>query len=113
VIELSGSSASQWGTRDLHFYQKEQIKRVRVVRRADGYYVQFGIDQERMEKHEPTNPMVGIDEPGNLTIDSGNPRPNQRLWTGRMSITYCPFEQQLPQQSWILPSQCLHRARSA
>ena len=50
-----------WGTRDLHFYQKEQIKRVRVVRRADGYYVQFSIDQERNEQHEPTNRMLGID----------------------------------------------------
>jgi putative transposase len=50
-----------WGTRDLHFYQKEQIKRVRVIRRADGYYVQFSIDTERIEKHEPTNRMVGID----------------------------------------------------
>jgi putative transposase len=50
-----------WGTRDLHFYQKEQIKRVRVVRRADGYYVQFSIDQERIEKHEHTFRMVGID----------------------------------------------------
>lgn len=26
-----------WGTRDLHYYQIEQIKRVRVVRRADGW----------------------------------------------------------------------------
>jgi putative transposase len=50
-----------WGTRDLHFYQKEQIKRVRVVRRADGYYVQFSIDQERTEYRVPTNRMVGID----------------------------------------------------
>ena len=50
-----------WGTRDLHFYQKEQIKRVRVVRRADGYYVQFSIDQERNEKHEPTHRMLGVD----------------------------------------------------
>jgi putative transposase len=50
-----------WGTRDLHFYQKEQIKRVRVVRRADGYYVQFSIDQERNSQHEPTNRMLGID----------------------------------------------------
>jgi putative transposase len=50
-----------WGTRDLHFYSKEQIKRVRVVRRADGYYVQFSIDQERNEQHETTNRMVGID----------------------------------------------------
>src|SRR4028118_423356 len=37
-----------WGTRDLHFYQLKQIKRVRLVRRADGYYVQFCIDQERI-----------------------------------------------------------------
>ena len=36
-----------WGTRDLHCYQIEQIKRVRVVRRADGYYTQFCVDVER------------------------------------------------------------------
>ena len=50
-----------WGTRDLHFYQLKQIKRVRVVRRADGYYVQFCIDQERIEKREPTNRTIGLD----------------------------------------------------
>ena len=50
-----------WGTRDLHFYQLKQFKRVRVVRRADGYYVQFCIDQERLEKREPTAHNVGID----------------------------------------------------
>ncbi len=27
------------GTRDLHFYQLAQIKRVRLVKRADGYFV--------------------------------------------------------------------------
>jgi putative transposase len=27
-----------WRTRDLHFYQLKQIKRARVVRRADDYY---------------------------------------------------------------------------
>jgi len=31
------------GTWDLGFYQREQIKRVCIVRRADGYYVQFAI----------------------------------------------------------------------
>jgi putative transposase len=66
----------RWGTRDLHFYrqsptegdppaalahQLKQFKRVRVVRRADGYYVQFCIDQERLEKREPTFKTVGID----------------------------------------------------
>jgi len=32
------------GTRDLHFYQISQIKRVRLVKRADGVYVQFCVD---------------------------------------------------------------------
>ncbi|BAY45597.1 transposase [Scytonema sp. HK-05] len=50
-----------WGTRDLHFYQLKQIKRVRVVRRADGYYVQFCLNQERLDKKEPTLKTVGID----------------------------------------------------
>ncbi|HBL11977.1 MAG TPA: transposase [Cyanobacteria bacterium UBA11162] len=50
-----------WGTRDLHFYQLKQIKRVRVVRRADGYYVQFCLDVERIEKREPTNKTIGLD----------------------------------------------------
>jgi putative transposase len=31
------------GTYDLNYYQLDQIKRVRLVRRADGYYCQFAI----------------------------------------------------------------------
>jgi len=50
-----------WGTRDLHFYQIKQLKRVRVVRRADGYYVQFCVDHDRVEKRSPTLKTVGID----------------------------------------------------
>ncbi len=50
-----------WGTRDLHFYQLNQIKRVRVVRRADGYYAQFCLDVERVEKREPTGKTLGLD----------------------------------------------------
>ena len=49
------------GTRDLNFYQISQIKRVRVVRRADGYYAQFCVDAEREIKHEYTGKIVGID----------------------------------------------------
>ena len=48
------------GTRDLHFYQKEQIKRVRVIRRTDGYYCQFCIDYNRVENHVWTGRTVGI-----------------------------------------------------
>ncbi len=50
-----------WGSRDLHYYQLDQIKRVRVVRRADGYYVQFCIDHTREEKKELTGKNIGLD----------------------------------------------------
>jgi putative transposase len=50
-----------WGTRDLHYYQLDQIKRVRIVRRADGYYVQFCLNQDRLEQREPTGKTVGLD----------------------------------------------------
>ena len=50
-----------WGTRDLNFYQISQIKRIRVVRRADGYYAQFCVDVDREIKHEYTGSIVGID----------------------------------------------------
>jgi putative transposase len=49
------------GTRDLHFYQINQIKRVRLVKRADGVYVQFCIDVDRFENIEPTGKTVGLD----------------------------------------------------
>src|SRR5579875_1239192 len=37
------------------------IKRVRIVRRADGYYCQFAIDAERQIEHIPTGKQAGID----------------------------------------------------
>jgi putative transposase len=49
------------GTRELNFYTKEQIKRVRLVRRADGYYAQFCIDIERIEDLTPTGKTIGLD----------------------------------------------------
>ncbi len=39
----------------------DQIKRVRIVHRADGYYVQFGVKAERAIVHQPTGKQVGID----------------------------------------------------
>lgn len=56
---FKAGSFKLWGTRHLHFYQLDQIKRVRVVRRADGYYAQFCIDVERIEKREPTGKTIG------------------------------------------------------
>jgi putative transposase len=39
----------------------QQIKRVRLVQRADGYYCQFAVQTERKIAHEPTGKQVGID----------------------------------------------------
>jgi putative transposase len=49
------------GTRDLHLYSIDQIKRVRIVRRADGYYIQFCIRVERTESVEPSGRAIGLD----------------------------------------------------
>jgi transposase len=70
-----------WGTRDLHYYQLDQIKRVRIVRRADGYYIQVCLDVERVEAHEFQNTMVGIDVGLNhfYTDSDGNQIENPRF----------------------------------
>jgi putative transposase len=49
------------GGYDLNFYQISQIKRVRIVRRADGYYVQFCIDTNVRIESQPTGRAVGLD----------------------------------------------------
>jgi putative transposase len=38
-----------------------QIKRVRLIKRANGYYVQFAVKTERQMALEPTGRQVGID----------------------------------------------------
>jgi putative transposase len=42
-------------------FPTEQIKRVRIVQRADGYYVQFTVKVARCIVHQPTGKQVGID----------------------------------------------------
>jgi len=49
------------GTRDLNFYPLDQIKRVRLVRRADGVYVQFCVDVNRLEVLESSGTAIGLD----------------------------------------------------
>ncbi|MBE9115000.1 transposase [Lusitaniella coriacea LEGE 07157] len=49
------------GSYDLHCYQISQIKRVRILRRADGYYVQFCIDTDARVEKEPTGWAIGVD----------------------------------------------------
>ena len=53
------------GSRDLNYFQMDQIKRVRIVKRADGFYVQFNIKEDvraiKSKEYEPTKHCVGID----------------------------------------------------
>jgi putative transposase len=49
------------GTWDLHFYQIAQIKRVRLVKRADGVYVQFCVGVDRKEHIEPSGNTIWFD----------------------------------------------------
>lgn len=49
------------GTVPLNQYDREKIKRVRLLRKADGYYAQFVIDVERQEADCYTGQMVGLD----------------------------------------------------
>jgi putative transposase len=70
------------GTWDLNFYQIDQIKRVRVVRRADGYYVQFVIKIEHQVDVKPTGKTIGLDVGlKELYTDSnGYSEPNPRFY---------------------------------
>jgi len=46
---------------DDEWLQGKLIKRVRIVRRADGYYVQFCIQINRREAIEPSQSAIGLD----------------------------------------------------
>jgi putative transposase len=58
---FKGGAFELWTSRDLVWYSEKQISRVRVIRRADGYYAQFLIDWDRREHHKFQGEMVGID----------------------------------------------------
>ena len=49
------------GTYDLHFYPIELIKRVRLIRRADGYYCQFILSVDMKIDTSPANSVIGLD----------------------------------------------------
>ena len=49
------------GTRSIETFPLGQIKRVRLVKRADGFYVQFAVKADRKIEHVPTGREVGID----------------------------------------------------
>ncbi|MBD2125644.1 transposase [Microcoleus sp. ZQ-A2] len=71
------------GTWDLHFYQLDQIKRVRLVRRADGYYVQFLVRTENETVDvQPTGKTVGLDVGLKefYTDSNGHTEPNPKFY---------------------------------
>jgi putative transposase len=49
------------GRRGVETFPLEAIKRVRLMRRADGYYAQFLIEAVRRVEHAPTGTALGID----------------------------------------------------
>jgi len=80
------------GTWDLHYYQLDQIKRVRLVRRADGYYVQFliRVEAEKVDIH-PTGRIVGLDVGLKefYTDSSGHTEPNPKFYrTGEKRLKF-------------------------
>ena len=70
------------GSRDIFFYSKEQIRRVRLVRRADGYYCQFCINVDVTEDVEPTQQAIGLDVglTDFYTDSRGHKEPNPRFF---------------------------------
>ncbi len=79
------------GTWDLNFYQLDQIKRVRLVRRADGYYVQFLVNAESKVDVELTGKMIGLDMGLKefYTDSNGHTEPNPKFYrTGEKRLKF-------------------------
>ncbi|MDQ2886804.1 MAG: transposase [Chloroflexota bacterium] len=49
------------GTREIETFPVGQIKRVRLIKRADGFYCQFVVNASRVVEHPPTGKEAGID----------------------------------------------------
>jgi len=49
------------GAWDLGYFQQSDIKRVRLIKRADGYYCQFVLSCEVKEDVKPSGKCIGID----------------------------------------------------
>lgn len=69
------------GSRDIYFYNAKDIKRVRLVKKADGYYCQFSLKVDLQIETQPTNKIVGLDVGLKefLTDSEGNTRENPRF----------------------------------
>ena len=70
------------GTHDLRFYEDKLIKRVRLVRKADGYYCQFSISVDNKEDVQPTGKAIGLDMGLKFAYvdNTGHTEPNPRFY---------------------------------
>lgn len=69
------------GKWDIHIYPVKSIKRVRLVRRADGYYCQFCIDVECVDIQPQTGNEIGLDVglESFYTDSNGHQEPNPKF----------------------------------
>ncbi len=69
------------GKWDIHTYPVKAIKRLRLVRRADGYYCQFAIDVECVDVQPKTGKEIGLDVGLEwfYTDSDGHHEPNPRF----------------------------------
>ena len=80
------------GSRDIYFYSPDDIKRVRLVRRADGYYCQFCINIDVSEEIAPSNQNIGLDVglESFYTDSNGHKEPNPRFFRkGEKELKRC------------------------
>ncbi len=70
------------GSREIYFSNPNEIKRVRLVKRADGYYCQFSLKVDVQIETNLTNKMVGLDVGLKefLTDSEGNTVENPRFF---------------------------------
>ncbi|WP_424095835.1 RNA-guided endonuclease InsQ/TnpB family protein [Moorena producens] len=79
------------GTWDLWRFDQKSIKRVRIVKRADGYYVQFCVSVDIDEQLEPSHSTIGLDVGLKefYTDSMGNTQPNPRFYrTGEKRLKF-------------------------
>jgi putative transposase len=69
------------GKWDIHQYPVKSIKRVRLVRRADGYYCQFAVDVDCIDIQPKTGQKIGLDVglESFYTDSNGHQEPNPKF----------------------------------
>ena len=59
AVALAASALVGNKKQQIETFPVKDIKRVRIVRRADGYYAQFCVKTERKVEHVPSGKQIG------------------------------------------------------